>query len=81
MDNLARPVYFVGAGVLCFPCGGPYPCSSGHRPDRTDRTIIAGTEDPLAENTPKKEAGGHFLKEQLRGSPSFDLIEKEPPPA
>lgn len=63
MDNLARPVYFMGSGAFRVPRRQPYPRSSGHCRDRSDRTTVTGPESSLAEKTPKRE-----------GSPSLDLI-------
>jgi hypothetical protein len=73
LDNFDHPIYFMGSGVFRVPRRRPYPRSSGHCRDRSDRTTITGPENSLAEKTAKRE-GGYFLEENLRGSPSLDLI-------
>jgi len=57
LDNLSRPVCFMGSGAFRVPRWQPYPCSTGHCRDRSDRTIVTGPESSLAEKTPKREAG------------------------
>jgi hypothetical protein len=87
LDNLDHPAYFMGSGAFRVPRRRPYPHSSGHRRDRSDRTAITGPTSSLAEKTAKREggyrrnrrfclsaAGRYFLEENLRGSPSLDLL-------
>jgi hypothetical protein len=87
LDNPDHPVHFMGSGTFRVPRRRPYPRSSGHCRDRSDRTTITGPTSFLAEKTAKREggyrrnrrfclsaSGRYFLEENLRGSPSLDLI-------
>lgn len=56
MDNLDRPVYFMGSGAFRVPRRRLDPHSPGYRRDRSDRPTAAGPESSLAEKTPKRDA-------------------------
>lgn len=87
MDNPDHPVHFMGVGAFRVSRRRPYSHSIGYRLDRSDRTTLAGPENPLAEKKPKREGGyrryrrlwliapsGSSLEEDLTGSPSLDVI-------
>jgi hypothetical protein len=52
LDNMSHTVYSVGSGSFRLPCRQPDPHPSGHRPDRSDRPLAAGTENSLRGRTP-----------------------------